>query len=99
VAKGLHIHQMDIVMVFLNPNIDGELYMEPSLNIKNFWLWPESTDQIKEIWHYVIYQLLKAFYEHKEAPCLLFKYIDSILKKLGFCPSNNTTNLYTLKDM
>jgi hypothetical protein len=42
---------MDIIMAFLNPDIDREVYMELFPNIENSWLLPESTIQIQEISH------------------------------------------------
>jgi hypothetical protein len=97
-ANGLQIHQMDVVTAFLNPDIDGEVYMELPPGVENSWLWPESTDQIQEIPHDAICRLLKALYGLKQAPRLWFKHIDSFLKKLGFHPSDNDANLYISED-
>jgi hypothetical protein len=97
-VNGLQIHQMDIVTTFLNPDIDGEVYMELPPDIENSWLWPESTDQIQEIPYNAICRLLKALYGLKQALCLWFQCIDSFLKKLGFHPLDNDANLYISED-
>ena len=94
----LHIHQMDVVTAFLNPDIDGEVYMELPPGIENSWLWPERANRQKTS-HDTIRRLLKALYGLKQAPHLWFKHIDAFLRSLGFCPSDNDGNLYIAHDV
>ena len=84
------IHHMDVSTAFLNPPVDGNIYMQLPEGID----WLESSKLPPN----TVCRLNKAIYGLKQAPRLWYNHIDQFLQKIGLYRSPNDCNLYIAND-
>ena len=92
-----NIHQMNVETVFLNTDLDTEIYMKMSDEMNNYvkeFLWSKNLDSddyddLKSVLH-----LHKSLYELKQFSCEWNKNINVKLKRLDFCWSEADFSLY-----
>lgn len=87
------IEQLDVVTAFLNPDIDGDIYMEipDGFNLIN-----KSDKPAPKRGKYIL-KLRKALYGLKQAPRLWYQHIDAFLQSLGFRRCDFDPNVYISK--
>jgi hypothetical protein len=81
-SMGWKLHQMDVKTVFLNGEIEEEVYIE---KLEGFVVHNE---------RYHVSKLKKALYGLKQAPCPWYEKMDGFLMSLGFNKSDVDPNLY-----
>jgi len=74
------IEQMDVVTAFLNPKVDGDIYMAL----------PQGIDVDKP----QVYKLRMSLYGLKQAPHLWYEHIDHYLRSLGLERYEYDPNVY-----
>jgi hypothetical protein len=82
------VHHMDVVTAFLNPTIDGEVFMALPEGFE--WLQPDLAQTSQN----TVCHLRKALYGLKQAPRLWFKNINAYLQSIDFTPSTADQNVY-----
>jgi len=87
--RRLNIDHVDIITAFLNPEIDRQ-------NV--FMSLPDGFKELRPELEYSVVNLKKALYCLKQAPCLWYKAIDSLLVSMGFRRSTAEPNLYLKTD-
>jgi hypothetical protein len=81
---GWHIHQMDVITVFLSGIIEEEVYIEQ----------PEGFDTFDRESH--VCRLKRALYGLKQSPRAWYTRINSYFTGLGFTKSEADANLYQI---
>jgi len=71
---------MDVVTAFLNPKVDGDIYMALTQGIE--------ADKPQ------VCKLRKSLYGLKQAPCLWYEHIDHFLRSLGLQRYEYDPNVY-----
>jgi hypothetical protein len=85
----MQIHHLDVVTAFLNPEIDGDVYLTIPQGFD--WLDENLSQQLSPT---STLKLRKALYGLKQAPRLWYQNINKFLKEIGFTPSGSDPNLY-----
>jgi len=88
--NGWEIDHMDVVTAFLNPPVNGDIYMLMPEGIE--WLDPYQPASM------TVRKLNKALHGLKQAPRLWYEHIDEFLLSVGFRKSVNDPNLYLTPD-
>ena len=83
-------HHMDVSTAFLNPPIDGEIYMQLPEGIE----WLESSRPVST----AVCKLNKVLYGLKQAPRLWYDHIDKFFQTIQLHRSLNDCNLYIAND-
>ena len=84
------MHHMDVSIAFLNPPIDGEIYMQLPEGIE----WLESSRPVST----AVCKLKKALFGLKQAPRLWYDHIDKFFQTIQLHRSLNDCNLYIASD-
>ena len=90
-SRGWHLHHMDVVAAFLNPDIDETIFIRlpPSKDSEDEWELPWLDRTSRTV------MLRKALYGLRRSPRLWWIHIHEFLLSLGFEQSAHESNLYT----
>lgn len=89
-----NIEQLDVVTAFLNPAVDGDVYMEVPQGLE--YMDADHKTQIPASTQVV--KLRKALYGLKQAPRLWYQHIDHFLQSIGFRRCAFDPNVYVSTD-
>lgn len=91
---------MDVATAFLNPLVEGDIYMELPEGLQKYYAdldaVSSTSSRLRSVRKGSICKLKKALYGLKEAPRLWHGHIDAFLSTIGFKQSTGNPNLYNL---